>query len=360
LYSRLGGRRLSGQTWKVIVSGHLSAQRIERYHRGELAPSELLDVGDHLAVCGACRGQMGGADQLRKAFVALGTDLEIAAYNEPAHLPPEQMAAYVDNELGEADRSMADIHLDQCAECQTELRDLSRLKTELARYVEEVTGEINYAETRPLRMLSLSRSAAGLRELKPRYLWLALASVAAALILGLSAIIWQQLDQPAMDLPPAPQVELPPLPPEEPHETPPLPNPNDKRVPRALEMAEARWDYDPDAFSGAIRIEPRRGDIPAVKIAGAYTKLLTAVPRANAEGEVYSRYRITLVATENPVWQRILGKPRGNAIDRPGVLEVALSPRIFPKAESYQLRFEGESQRGWQTLGRVALEPAGK
>ena len=109
-------------------------------------------------------------------------------------------------------------------------------------------------------------------------------------------------------------------------------------------MAEARWNSDPDAFSRAIRIEARRGDIPAVKITGAYTKLLTAVPRANAQGEVYPRYRITLVATENPVWQRMLGKPRGDSSDRAGVLEVTLSPRMFPKAESYQLRFEGDSQ----------------
>jgi hypothetical protein len=89
-------------------------------------------------------------------------------------------------------------------------------------------------------------------------------------------------------------------------------------------------------------------------------KLLTAVPRANADGEVYLSYRITMVAAENPVWQRILRKPRGDVSDRARVLEVALSPRIFPKAESYQLRFEGESQRGWQTLGRVALQPAAK
>ena len=84
--------------------------------------------------------------------------------------------------------------------------------------IDEVHVEINYAETRPLRMLALlflrawsrlgksvSRPAAGLRELKPRYSWLALTSVAAALILGVSAIIWRQLDQPALDLPAAPQ-----------------------------------------------------------------------------------------------------------------------------------------------------------
>ena len=239
--------------------------------------------------------------------------------------------------------------------------------------IEEVHVDINYAETRPLRMLALlflrgwsrlgksvSRPAAGLRESKPRYSWLALTSVAAALILGVSAIIWRQLDQPALDLPAGPQVELPPVPPAERLETPPPRNPNEKQASGTVAMARARWDYNPDAFSRAIRIEGRRGDIPAVETTSADTKLLTAVPRANAEGEVYRRYRITLVASENPVWQRILRKPRADVSDRARVLEVALSPRMFPKAASYQLRFEGESQSGWQTLGRVDLQHAGK
>ena len=239
--------------------------------------------------------------------------------------------------------------------------------------IEAAHVEINYAETRSLRMLALlflrawaslgkrvSRPTAGLRELEPRYSWLALASVAAALILGVTAIIWRQLHQPAIDMPPGPQVELPQVPPAELLVTPPPPNPNEKQDQRTLAMARARWDYDPDAFSRAIRIERRRGDVPAVKISLAYTKLLAAVPRADSKGEVYRRYRITLVAAENRVWRRVLRKPRGDVSDRASVLEVALSAGKFPKADSYQLRFEGKSQSGWETLGRVALQPAGK
>ena len=116
------------------MSGHISAQRIERYHQGKLAPSELLTIGDHLAGCAACREEMGSADQVRKAFVALGPDLETAADREPAHLAPEQMAAYVDNQLDEVDRSIADSHLDHCEECHTELLDLRMLKTVLPGY----------------------------------------------------------------------------------------------------------------------------------------------------------------------------------------------------------------------------------
>jgi hypothetical protein len=240
--------------------------------------------------------------------------------------------------------------------------------------IEAAHVEINYAETRSLRMLallflrawpslgtSISRPAAGLRALEPRLSWAALMSIAAALILGVTAIIWRQLEQPAIDLPPGPQIELPAVPAAELLVTPPPPpDPGEKQDQRTLAVARARWDYDPDAFSRAIRIERRRGDIPSVKISLAYTKLLAAVPRADAEGEVYRRYRITLVAEENRVWRRVLRKPQGDVSDRAIVLEVALSAGIFPKADSYQLRFEGESQRGWETLGRVALQPVGK
>jgi anti-sigma factor RsiW len=155
------------------VSGHVSAQRIERYHQGKLAPAELLTVGDHLATCAACRAQMGSADQLRKAFVALGTELETAADNEPAHLAPEQMAAYVDNQIDDVDRSIADSHLDHCAECHTELLDLRRLKTALGGYAAQETAPITVpARRNRLVALGLSRAR-----------WLPFAAAAALVLL---------------------------------------------------------------------------------------------------------------------------------------------------------------------------------
>jgi len=36
-------------------------------------------------------------------------------------------------------------------------------------------------------------------------------------------------------------------------------------------------------------------------------------------------------------------------------LSLELSPQRFPKADSYQLRVEGETQGGWQSLGQVQL-----
>ena len=155
------------------MSGHLSAQRIERYHQGRLEPAELLTVGDHLARCAACREQMGSADQLRRAFVALGTDLETAADNEPAHLSPEQMAAYVDNQLEEVDRLIADSHLDHCVDCHTELLDLRRLKTALGGYP---------AEEQPPIAVPVRRNRLAALGLSPAR-WLPLTAAAALVLL---------------------------------------------------------------------------------------------------------------------------------------------------------------------------------
>lgn len=115
----------------MTLSGHLSAQQIRGYRQRSLAAAEVVIVGDHLALCAACRKELSSADQLRRAFVALSTDLLAAANQEPAHLPPDLMAAYVDMQLDEVNRVIADSHLALCAECQTDMLDLRRLRTVL-------------------------------------------------------------------------------------------------------------------------------------------------------------------------------------------------------------------------------------
>ena len=43
------------------------------------------------------------------------------------HLPPEMVAAYVDDTLSDAERRHADVHLTACTECRAELREVRRL-----------------------------------------------------------------------------------------------------------------------------------------------------------------------------------------------------------------------------------------
>ncbi|MEN3334823.1 MAG: hypothetical protein V7641_4188 [Blastocatellia bacterium] len=116
------------------MSEHLSEQQLERYRQRTIPPAELITATDHLAICEACRQQLGGADQLRNAFVALGPALHAAASREPAHLLPEQMSEYVANEMDAVDRDVADSHLEFCEPCNSEIRHLRKLKTSLVSF----------------------------------------------------------------------------------------------------------------------------------------------------------------------------------------------------------------------------------
>jgi anti-sigma factor RsiW len=108
---------------------HLSAQQIKRYQQGILEPSELVSVGDHLDRCAACRERASDSGQVQRAFVAMSTDLQTSADKEPAHLSAEHLASYLEDQLGDTDRSIADSHLELCAECRNELSDLRALKS---------------------------------------------------------------------------------------------------------------------------------------------------------------------------------------------------------------------------------------
>ena len=124
------------------MTGHISAQRIESYQRGKLAPADLLSVGEHLAQCAACRDQMSSTDHLRKASLAVTTGLQAAADDGPIHLNAADMAAYVDNQLGETDRTIAESHLEICPECRMEILDLRELNAVIPGLSAHETGSI--------------------------------------------------------------------------------------------------------------------------------------------------------------------------------------------------------------------------
>ena len=92
-----------------------------------MAPAEIIAAFEHTAICVGCRERMGGRDQLRNAFVALGPDVYEAA-GESFHLAPEQIAAYVDDQIDVVDREIADSHLDLCAQCEAEVIGLREIK----------------------------------------------------------------------------------------------------------------------------------------------------------------------------------------------------------------------------------------
>ncbi|HYM00899.1 MAG TPA: hypothetical protein VEZ90_18220 [Blastocatellia bacterium] len=123
------------------MSEHISNERIDGYQQGRLGPDELLSVGEHLAECAACRELMVDAGHLQEAVSAVARELEAATGEHPAHLSPEQIAAYVDDRLDDAALKEADTHLEVCSGCYVELMELRRLKPIIDSFIPREPGQ---------------------------------------------------------------------------------------------------------------------------------------------------------------------------------------------------------------------------
>src|SRR5262245_35927489 len=113
------------------MSEHLSSHDLERYRQSALPPPELLAVDDHLAACGQCRAQLAAFVPATIAWQTLNAQLNTNA-ERIEHLSYEQLAAYVDEQLGNAERLAAESHLETCEICAAELQDLRAFSVEVA------------------------------------------------------------------------------------------------------------------------------------------------------------------------------------------------------------------------------------
>jgi hypothetical protein len=102
-----------------------------------MSPVELLQAGDHLSACPACREQAAGGVVIKRVFNALNADLKSAALEEAStHLTYEQTAAYVDQRLDDVEREIVNSHLQLCQACKDDVRDLSAFRATLNRETE--------------------------------------------------------------------------------------------------------------------------------------------------------------------------------------------------------------------------------
>ncbi|MEP6635075.1 MAG: hypothetical protein ABJB97_00015 [Acidobacteriota bacterium] len=113
------------------VSGHLSTQIIERYNQRRLSPEELLAADDHLAACVECRRLASEFVAGGKAFASLRDDLYWVARQESDHLSDEQLTAFVDDGMQAVDREIVESHLEICAMCEAEVKDLRAFREEI-------------------------------------------------------------------------------------------------------------------------------------------------------------------------------------------------------------------------------------
>jgi hypothetical protein len=112
---------------------HLPSQMIELFVARKLAPADLLTAAQHLAACETCRVQSNQLRQTSAAIEYLHTNFQ-EEFIEQGHLSYEQLAAFVDTSLNQAERQTISLHLTACATCAKEAQELELLKNNLATY----------------------------------------------------------------------------------------------------------------------------------------------------------------------------------------------------------------------------------
>ena len=106
------------------MSEHLSEEQIERYRAQTLAPAEQLLVARHLAACDQCNVRPRRMTSSPAAFAALRKNMRPRARENLHHLDYELMEAYVDKRADAIDTEIVESHLELCADCAAELKEL--------------------------------------------------------------------------------------------------------------------------------------------------------------------------------------------------------------------------------------------
>jgi hypothetical protein len=107
------------------MSEHLSREEIDNYIARKLAPTELLRVDGHLAVCTECMTKLNPRTSLETVREQI-----FASEIEP-HLSFETMSQLVDGDLNEIEREIAELHMQNCGECSSGVEELGAVRETL-------------------------------------------------------------------------------------------------------------------------------------------------------------------------------------------------------------------------------------
>jgi hypothetical protein len=172
------------------MSEHFSIEQVAHYLQRRMTPAELLAADDHLSACEACRERLRLSVRPEAVVSNLRSDLKAEARRAPEHLAYEQLAAYVDDEMGEAEREIVDSHLSVCAQCKEELRDLFAFKDTLALAPSAESGGIAAARAQGFRERVLSSVRAAFTQ-NPLRLAGALAALALCALAVTLWVVWK-------------------------------------------------------------------------------------------------------------------------------------------------------------------------
>jgi tetratricopeptide (TPR) repeat protein len=104
---------------------------IEGYGKRALSAAELMSVDRHIAACEACRAGLRQASQADESAASLFAGLHREAQQPLAHLSYEELDAYVNQALDEAQREIVASHLHICSSCEEEAKDLLAFQVSL-------------------------------------------------------------------------------------------------------------------------------------------------------------------------------------------------------------------------------------
>ena len=130
------------------MTEHLTEQQIESFQKRKMSPEGLRTAHQHIAVCKGCRARLSSPGQFASALAAFEKELQ-AEDAQGDHLRYQQLSGYVDDELHEIDREIVESHLETCADCAAEIRDLRAFKATIA-VQEHETIETHSRSERPL------------------------------------------------------------------------------------------------------------------------------------------------------------------------------------------------------------------
>jgi hypothetical protein len=106
------------------MNAHLSNEIVERFHNQSLTVGDRGVIYNHVLGCESCRRRVVTAQTEAVAVQALSNHLLPQEGDEPYHLDPATIEAFVDDKLDALDRNIAKLHLADCAECSDEVTDL--------------------------------------------------------------------------------------------------------------------------------------------------------------------------------------------------------------------------------------------
>lgn len=105
------------------MSAHLSNEIVERFHSQSLAGGDRGVIYRHILGCETCRQRVVTSQAEAEALQALTNHVLPQEADEPYHLDPATIEAFVDDSLNALDRSTVKLHLEDCAECSAEVSD---------------------------------------------------------------------------------------------------------------------------------------------------------------------------------------------------------------------------------------------